>query len=232
MLSVLSSKAGASLLPDLLRQCGNVLDLPWTYRAMGGVDAVRAVQGADRETPIDIAVLDRAALLGLADEGRVHAHTLRDLVVSGTGIAVQSKFERADVSSLPALLTLLERARSIAYSTGPSGRALLARFHEWGLMPRLSDRLIQAPVGVPVARLIAEGQAEIGFQQLSELNGVAGVVQRGPMPPGAEIDTVFSVAVCARTQSEECSIRLISAMVSAETEGIRLAHGFVIPPVH
>jgi len=228
-LSVLSSKAGAALLPNLLRYCAAALELSWTYRAVGGVDAVRQLQAADNEIPVDVAVLDRTALLGLADAGRVDLHSIRDLFVSGTGIAVRPEMGRPDVSSLAALVNLLERARSIAYSTGPSGRALLGLMQSWGLLPRLSERLLQAPAGVPVARLLAEGQAEVGFQQLSELRSVSGIVQLGPMPPGAEIDTVFSAAVCAQTRSKDMSLRLVSMMASADTVAIRLAHGFVIP---
>ena len=75
-------------------------------------------------------------------------------------------------------------ARRICYSTGPSGDHLKALCETWGLANSVLARALVAPPGVPVATLVANGDADLGFQQLSELIGQPGIEIAGPLPPG------------------------------------------------
>ena len=88
-------------------------------------------------------------------------------------------------------------ARAVGYSTGPSGVALAKLIDRWGIADAMRERLVQAPAGVPVGALLARGEVELGFQQLSELMHLEGVQVLGPMPPGCEIVTTFSAGLCA-----------------------------------
>jgi molybdate transport system substrate-binding protein len=88
------------------------------------------------------------------------------------------------------------------------------------------ERLVQAPPGVPVAALLARGDVDIGFQQRSELICVEGVDVIGAMPPGLEIVTTFSGAVCAASMQPEAARTLLAFLGSPAAAGCRRRHGF------
>ena len=236
-LRVISSRATAALLPPLLEHCCVPLGEPFDYLSMGGVDALARIRASvpasePSEGGFDIAVLERSALEALADESLIIRSTLTDLALSHTAIATRHGEPQPAVATIAELLATLRTVRSIGYSTGPSGRELLRFLERSGLLPELVGRLIQAPPGVPVARLIAEGKVSIGFQQLSELRGFPGVDVLGPLPPGAEIDTLFGVAVCRASIIADRAARILARMVAAETLPIRRRFGFDDPPSH
>jgi len=119
-------------------------------------------------------------------------------------------------------------APRIAYSTGPSGTALMALFERWGIAGEIGSRLVQAPPGVPVASLLARGEAELGFQQLSELIGFEGIALIGPLPPEVQITTVFSAAPAVPDiggAQPEAVRALLAFMGSAESADTKRRHG-------
>jgi molybdate transport system substrate-binding protein len=229
-LRVISSKAPAALMPRLLERLCGPMGLSWEHEALGGVEAaarIRMSQGMG----CDIAVLERAALEALAEEGLILSSSLTDVVLSRTAIATAQDVPAPDVASVAGLTMALRASPSIGYSTGPSGRALLRLIEQWGLLRELQDRLIQAPAGVPVGRLMVEGRVAMGFQQLSELRGMQGLHILGLMPPGAEIDTVFSAAVLSVSVRPELAARVVAGMASAELAALRRECGFDEAPV-
>lgn len=225
VLRVMSSKAPAALLPRLLERIALSRGLAWEHCALGGVEAVARLR-EDQAGAFDIAVLERTALETLAEEGLIRRASLTDVVLSRTAIAVGAGSLRPDVGSVASLVKALRQASTIGYSTGPSGRALLGLLVAWGLFDELQGRLVQAPTGVPVGRLIREGRVALGFQQLSELRGVQDIEVLGLMPKGAEIDTVFSAAVCAGSTQPDRSGAVIAAMASPDFKRLRAERGF------
>ena len=105
-------------------------------------------------------------------------------------------------------------ARSVGYSTGPSGVALAAMFERWGIAEEIRPRIVLASPGVPVGRLVAEGEVELGFQQYSELMHLPGIDILGAMPPGCEIVTTFSAALCTVSTRPE-AVRSLLAFLSS-----------------
>jgi molybdate transport system substrate-binding protein len=204
-ITLLSSMATQPLLAALARAHEQAGGAAVRLESVGGVDAARRVQAGEA---FDVVVL--------AD----------DVLVA---IAVREGAARPDVGSEDALRRSLLAARSIGYSTGPSGRALLQVFERWGLADTLKDRLVQARPGVPVGRLVAAGEAEIGFQQLSELQGLAGLALLGGMPPGLEIVTTFAGAVGARSAQPEAAQALLDFLASADAAAVKRAHGMDAP---
>ena len=116
-------------------------------------------------------------------------------------------------------------ARAIGYSTGPSGVALLDLFQRWGVGDIVRDRLVQAPPGTPVGTLLAHGEVELGFQQLSELMHVDGIDVLGTMPPGTEIVTTFSGGICAASQHPDAARTWLDFIRSAAADDAKRRQG-------
>lgn len=181
------------------------------FESVGGVDAARRVQAGEA---FDLVVLASDAIDKLIAGGHVVAGSRADLVKSAVAVAVKRGAPRPDIASVDALRSAVLAAKSIGYSTGPSGTALLQLFERWGIADRVKDCTVQAPAGVPVGALVARGDAELGFQQLSELMHEDGVDVLGPMPRGSEILTTFSAGVCSVSSQPEAVAALLEFMRS------------------
>jgi molybdate transport system substrate-binding protein len=192
------------------------------FESVGGVDAAKRVGAGEA---FDLAVLDADALEKLVATGRVVADSQTGLVRSGVAIAVRAGAPRPDVSSEEALKRAVLAARTLGHSTGPSGTALLNLFERWGILDELRSRIVQAPPGVPVGKLVADGQVELGFQQLSEMMNVPGIDVIGPMPPGCGIVSTFSAGLCAASTQPEAVRDLIAFMRSPEAAEVKRRHG-------
>lgn len=181
------------------------------FESVGGVDAARRVQAGES---FDLVVLAADAIDKLIAGGHAVAASRVDLVVSPVAVAVRRGAARPDIATEAALRSAVLAARTIGYSTGPSGTALLRLFERWGIADQLRERIVQAPAGVPVGTLVARGDAEIGFQQRSELMHEPGVDLLGAMPAGCEIVTTFTAAACAVSQRADAVAALLAFMAS------------------
>lgn len=223
-LTLLSSMATRPLLLDLLQAHQRERGIPVRLESVGGVDAARRVQAGE---VFDVVVLAADAMAALAGEQWVQAP--QPLADSPVAIAVRAGTPRPDTGSQDALRHSLVAASSIGYSTGPSGRALLQLLDQMGLADALAPRLVQAPAGVPVGQLIAAGEVEIGFQQLSELQGLAGITLLGGLPPGLEIVTTFAGAIGARSAQTDAAQALLDFLASPGTAALKRSHGMSPP---
>ena len=192
------------------------------FESVGGVDAVRRVAAGEA---FDLVVLAADAIATLAAAGHVVPGSEVALVQSGVAIAVREGAPRPDIGSEAALRRAVLAARSVGYSTGPSGTALLALFERWGIAEALRERLVQAPAGVPVGGLVARGEVELGFQQLSELMHLPGITLLGGMPPEVAIVTAFSAGLCATAAHPDAARALIAFMNSPATAAAKRRHG-------
>lgn len=223
-LSGISSMATRDLLAELSRAYSHAAGPAVSFTSVGGVDAIRRVQTGE---PFDLIVLASDAMQTLVEQGHVLAHSVRPLVRSSMVVAVPQHLDPVpDISSVPALQAALRRARRIAYSTGPSGQALLRLLQQWALQDELGERLWQSPAGVPVARWLAAGEADLGFQQRSELQGYPGVRVLGAMPPGAEHVTVFAAAVGASCDLPDQALAFLDFLGQPQHEPSKRRFGF------
>src|SRR5687767_9705481 len=158
--------ATGALLVDLGRAFESRSGRAVAVESLGGVAAAARVQ---RGESFDVVVLASDALDALLAAGRLLTETKVDLVRSPVAIAVRKAAVHPDVGSEAALRRAVLAARSVGCSTGPSGVELKRLFERWGVAEELKDRIVVAPPGVPVGLLVARGEVELGFQQLSEL---------------------------------------------------------------
>jgi molybdate transport system substrate-binding protein len=193
-----------------------------TVESVGGVDAARRVQAGEA---FDFVVLAAEAIHKLASAGRVDADSRIDLARSGVAIAVRAGAPRPAISDESAVRQTVLAARSIGYSTGPSGVHLARLLERWGIAETIAPRLVQAPPGVPVGALIARGDVELGFQQLSELMHLGGIDVIGALPPEIQLVTVFTAAVCSASLRPQPAKALLSFLASPEAEAAKRRHG-------
>ncbi|MET0348479.1 MAG: substrate-binding domain-containing protein [Rhizobacter sp.] len=214
-LHVLSSMATRALLAELAVQWS----APVRVESVGGVDAAKRVAAGEA---FDVVVLASDAIDRLVAAGHLAAESKVDLVRCDVAIAVPSGAPRPSVADEAGLRSAAAAAGRIAVSTGPSGVALAKLLDRWGI----ADRLVQAPPGVPVGRLLAQGEADLGFQQLSELIDLPGIAVLGTMPPGLEIVTTFSAARPA-TRDAVDAVPLLAHWRSAATDETKRRHGMM-----
>jgi molybdate transport system substrate-binding protein len=212
-------------LADLADAWRRLTDGDVRFESEGGVDAAKRVQ---RREPWDVAVLASDALHELAATGAVLADTWTDLAHSSVAIAVRAGAPRPEVGSETALRDAVLAARSIGHSTGPSGVALQRLFERWGLLATVRERLVQALPGIPVGQLIADGRAELGFQQQSELLHQKGIEVLGLMPAGTEIVTTFSAAQCAPSTMHGPVRALLNFLSGPEADAVKRRYGFIV----
>lgn len=218
----LCSMATRGLLEELAAAHAQRSGVPAAFLAIGGVEAARRVSAGE---PFDVVVLASEAIDMLVAQGRLDGDGKVDLVRSGVAAAVPAGAARPDISTEDALRSAVQAASGIAYSTGPSGVALMALFERWGIVGEIRDRLVQAPPGVPVGALLARGDAALGFQQWSELIGVEGIDMVGPLPPEVQITTVFSAAPVVGCAQPVAVRALLESMRSADSAEAKRRHG-------
>ncbi len=208
----------AELVPAFERQSGRVV----AFESVGGVDAAKRVGSGE---PFDVVVLASDAIDKLIGAGRVVAGSKVDLARSGVAVAVRSGAPRPEIGSEEAVRRAVLSSRSVGYSTGPSGVALAALFERWGIAAEIKDRIVQAPPGVPVGALVARGEVELGFQQLSELMHLSGIDVIGPLPPAIQIITTFSAGICASSKQGDAVRSLLDFMTSPLSADAKRRHG-------
>ena len=218
-LSGLSSMATRHILADLARDYEARHGTRVEIRSMGGVEAAKSLRAGETT---DVVVLASKVMAILETEGHLAKGETRDFARSEIGIAVGKGSALPSVASEKAVKQVMLNARKLCYSTGPSGDHLKALCEKWGVAP---ERVLIAPPGVPVATLVANGDADLGFQQLSELIGQQGIEVVGPLPPEIQAVTVFSAGVSIASRDPEGTRAFVAYLASVETEDAKRRHG-------
>ena len=168
----------------------------------------------ERGEAIDVVIMAGPALQELIRKGKIMTGSRVDLVESKIGMAVKAGALKPDISTVDALKRTLLAARSIAYSDSASGVYLSTElFPKLGIAEQIKSktRKIEAD---PVGGVVATGEFEIGFQQISELRPVKGIDIVGELPPGAQRVTVFAAGIPVTAKNPEAAKALIQWLAS------------------
>ena len=149
----------------------------------------------------------------LIGEGRIAAGSRVDLARSGIGVAVRAGAARPDLSSADALIRAITQAKSVAHSSSASGVYLKGLFRRLGLTDTLGDRIRQVE-GEPVGAVVARGEVEIGFQQVSELLPVPASTSSARCRPSCSTTRCSQPASRRRAREPDAARALIAYLTA------------------
>ena len=221
---VLSSMATRLVLAELGSAFESQPAVSVRVESVGGVDAAKRVRAGET---FDVVVLAANVIDALLAEGYLVGDRV-DVVTSAIGIGVRTGAARPDIGSANAVKNAVLAAGRIGYSTGPSGTYLTKLFEQWGIADTLKDKTVVAPPGVPVTSLVARGDIDLGFQQLSELAG-DGVDVVGELPAEIQSLTTFSGAVARTSTQADAARRLLEFMATSGVADIKRRHLMDVP---
>lgn len=219
-LSIVSSgwfaPANNSLAPVYEQKTGDKLTIGWGPSLGNTVDAVSVRLG--RGEKIDVVIMVGYALGDLVKQGKVIADSRVDLARSGIGIVVRQGTPHPDISSVDALKHTLLAAKSIAYSDSASGVYIANEmFKKLGIADQVAGKSRMIPAE-RVGGVVARGDAEIGFQQISEPKPIKGIDLLGPLPAEVGKYTVFSAGIVTGSEHTKAAAALIGFLASPQAQ--------------
>jgi len=221
-LKIISSMATRELLAALAGQYHRDAGRSVQAAAGGGVEVAKRIAAGE---DWDVVVLAANAINKLVADGAVLPGSRVDLVRSGVAIAVPAGATRPPVATAEDVKAAVLAAPSLSYSTGPSGVYLEKLFRDWEIIEQIRPRIVVPPPGVPVGTLVADGRAALGFQQLSELLNLPGIVVLGPLPAAIQTVTVFAGGVCASCDEPAAAGALLAYLASPVTTPMKQRYG-------
>jgi molybdate transport system substrate-binding protein len=202
-----------ALAPEFERTTGNTLVTSWGPSMGNTPDAVPA--RIQRGEPIDVVIMVGYALSDLIKAGKVIADSRVDLARSSIGVAVRAGAAKPDISSVDTLRRALLAAKSIAYSDSASGVYVSTElFKRLGIADQVTGKSRMIPAE-PVGAVVARGEAEIGFQQVSELKPIARIDLVGPLPAELQKITIFSPGIVVGAREPDAATALIAFLASS-----------------
>ena len=218
-----------TLVPEYERQTGNKVLV--AYGPSMGTTVNAIPMRLERGEPADVLIMVGYALGDLAKNGKVIPDSRVDIVKSGIGVAVKAGAPKPDISSADTLKRALLAAKSVAYSDSASGVYVSSEmFKKLGIENEMKDKAKMIPA-TPVGEIVAHGDAEIGFQQISELKPVQGIDIVGPLPADLQKITVFSAGIATTSKEPEAGRALIKFLTSKDASAEIVKSGLEpIPP--
>lgn len=202
-------EAYSELFPVFEKQSGHRVAIVWG----GAIDLKKRI-GEGEVT--DIVITPSNDIDELIRQGKLAAGSHVDLVKSTIGVAVRPGTPRPDLSSGEGLKKSLLASKSIVISGGPSGYYLLNLFDKMGIVSALKPKMTQLASGQPVGEVLARGDSDIGFTQVSEFLPIKGIDYVGPMPADVQLVTVFSSGIHRSAPSPDAAKALVKFLTGPD----------------
>jgi molybdate transport system substrate-binding protein len=221
-IKVLSTQATEQSYRELVPQFEKATGHKVTTIFTGTLDADKRVLAGEQH---DLLIMSHSSIDQHVKGGKVVAGSRVDLARSGVAVGVKAGAPKPDISTVDALKRTILNAKSIGYSTGPSGNYIIALFERLGVADQVKPKLKQTATGVFVGSIIASGEVEIGFQQVSELSQYEGVDYVGPLPAEVQNYTTFSSGVLSNAKQGEAARALVRYITSPQAGAVYRKRG-------
>ena len=207
-----TEEAYKELIPEFEKASGHKVTTVFT----GTLDANKRLAAGET---YDMIIMSAPSIEEHLKGGKLAAGSRADLAKSGVAIAVPKGTPKPDISTTDAVKKLLLSAKSIGYSTGPSGNYFISLLDKLGVANEVKPKLKQTPTGVFVGTIIASREVEIGVQQVSELSHFPGIDYVGPLPADIQSYTMFSSGIIAGAKETEAAKALVKFITSPAAAG-------------
>lgn len=173
----------------------------------GTADTVKRINAGE---VFDLVIIGSDAIDQLIAGGKLAAGSRADFAKSGVGVAVRAGASTPDVSTSDAVKAAALAAKSIVYSAGPSGLYVGELFKKLGISEQVAAKVRQPSSGAEVAAIVARGEADLGFAQVSEFLGVQGLTDLGPLPASIQNYTTYSIGLHVGAPSSDAAKALVN----------------------
>jgi len=188
-IKVLSTQATEQAYRELVPQFEKASGHKVTTIFTGTLDLQKRIAAGET---YDLILMAGPAIDDYIKAGTIVPGSRVDVAKSGVGVGVRAGAPKPDIGTTDAFKKALLAAKTIGYSTGPSGVYVTGLFQRLGIADQVKPKLKQTPTGIFVGSIVANGEAEIGIQQVSEMSQFPGVDYVGPLPADIQQITVFS----------------------------------------
>jgi molybdate transport system substrate-binding protein len=216
--SIATREAYLELVPQFESASGHKVSTTWA-----GTTAIMQRMAAG-ET-YDLVIISSNEMEELIKQGKIVSGSHVDLAKSGIGIAVKAGAKRPDVSSTEALKQALRAAKTVGYTSGPSGVYMGSLVDRMGIAAEVKAKFRSVPSGGTIGTIVASGDCEIGFQQVSELVHIPGIDYIGPLPADVQRITVFSCGLQAGAPQPDAAKALAAFLTTSDARAVMQKHG-------
>lgn len=216
--SIATREAYNELVPQFERASGHTVTTTWA----GTVDIMKRMAAGEVH---DLVVISSVELDDLVKQGKIVAGSRVDLARSGIGVAVKAGAPKPDISSAEALKATLLAAKTVGYTSGPSGVYMAGLIERMGIAAAIKPKYRSVPSGGTIGTIVASGECEIGFQQVSELVHIKGTDYVGPLPPEVQRVTIFSTGIQIGAANPEGAKALVDFLTTPIAMAVMRKHG-------
>lgn len=181
----------------------------------GGSEAI--AKRIDAGEVFDVVIHTGPGVDRMSAEGKLVSGSRTDFSRSAVAVAVRAGLPRPDVSSIAALKAALLDAQSIAISSGASGRYLEQLFQKLGVAEQIKHKVKQPPSGAQIGDMLARGDVDLGFQQVTELMHAKGIQYLGPLPAEVQNYTVWAAGVHSGAPQADAAWAFSRALAAPES---------------
>ena len=199
----------SQLVTNFEKSSGHKVVTTWT----GTANAIKRI--SDGEI-YDLVIIGSGNIAQLIAAGKLIAGSRADFAKTGVGIAVRAGLPKPDISTGDAVRAAVLNAKSVAYSAGSSGVYIVELLKKMGISEQVAAKVKQPTAGTEVAALLARGEVDLGFAQVSEFLNVPGLVDLGPLPASIQNFTIYAIGMHAAAPTPDAAKDLVRYLRAPE----------------
>ncbi len=216
--SIATREAYLELVPQVEKATGHTVSTTWS-----GTTAIMKQLAAGEQ--YDLVMISATEMEELIRQGKIVAGSRADLAKSGIGVAVRKGAPRPDIGTLEALKKALLAAKTVGYTSGPSGVYMGGLVERMGIADAVKAKFKSVPSGGTIGTIVASGDCEIGFQQVSELVHIPGIDYIGPLPADVQRITVFASGLQTGAPQPDAANALVAFLTTPAAGAVMQKHG-------